>query len=116
MNRLRAFFAAIPYELNDETERYYQTVCYMVFRLLGQFAQVEVASARGRVDMVIDTARQLYVFEFKLSGTGNAEKALKQIDDRDYLLPCTAGNRQMVKIGAVFDRKTRTLGEWKRAP
>jgi hypothetical protein len=116
MNRLRAFFSSVPYQLNDKTERYYQTVCYLVFRLLGQFAQVEVASARGRADMVIGTARQLYVFEFKLSGAGSADEALKQIDDRGYLLPYTAGNRELVKIGAVFDKKTRILGDWKHAP
>ncbi|MDR0597682.1 MAG: AAA family ATPase, partial [Treponema sp.] len=41
MTRLRAFFSSIPYELHDRTERYYQTVFFLVFRLLGQFAEAE---------------------------------------------------------------------------
>jgi hypothetical protein len=37
MTRLKAFFAAIPYELNDKTERHYQAIFYVVFTLLGQY-------------------------------------------------------------------------------
>jgi hypothetical protein len=37
MTRLRAFFAAIPYELNDKTERHYQAVFYVAFTLMGQY-------------------------------------------------------------------------------
>ncbi|MDR2618296.1 MAG: AAA family ATPase [Treponema sp.] len=48
MNRLRAFFADIPYELNDKTERHYQTLFYLVFRLMGQFAQAEAAGRSDR--------------------------------------------------------------------
>ena len=35
----KAFFADIPYELNDRTERHYQVVFYIVFKLLGQFTE-----------------------------------------------------------------------------
>ena len=37
MTRLRAFFADFPYELNAQTERHYQVVFYLVFKLMGQF-------------------------------------------------------------------------------
>ena len=53
LNRLRAFFADFPYELNDKTEHHYQVVLYLVFKLLGQFTEAEVRSARGRADWVI---------------------------------------------------------------
>ncbi|MDR0878019.1 MAG: ATP-binding protein [Treponema sp.] len=112
MTRLRAFFAEIPYELNDKTERHYQTLFYLVFRLMGQYAQAEVRSAAGRADAVVITGKQIYVFEFKLAGNGTAEDALQQIDDKGYLLPYTAGTRQLVKVGAEFDSATRTLGRW----
>ena len=42
LTRLRAFFAGIPYELNDRTERHYQTVFYLVFKRMGQFSEAEV--------------------------------------------------------------------------
>jgi hypothetical protein len=115
MTRLRAFFASIPYELNDRTERYYQTVFYLIFRLLGQYAGAEVRGAAGRADAVVTTDDAVYVFEFKLAGNGTVEDALKQIDDKGYLLPWSAGGKKLVKVGAVFDPATRTLGEWKAA-
>ncbi|MDR1128037.1 MAG: ATP-binding protein, partial [Treponema sp.] len=113
MTRLRAFFSSIPYELNDKSERYYQTVFYLVFRLLGQYAGAEVRSAAGRADAVVTTKDTVYVFEFKLAGNGTVEEALRQIDEKGYLLPWTAGGKNLVKVGAVFDPATRTLGEWK---
>lgn len=110
LNRLRAFFADFLYELNVKTERHYQVVFYLVFKLMGQFAQTEVKSARGRADAVVCTADYIYVFEFKLDGS--AETALRQIDDKGYLLPYEADGRKLVKVGVSFDAEERNLGEW----
>jgi hypothetical protein len=112
MTRLRAFFADIPYELNDKTERHYQTLIYLVFRLMGQYAAVEFHSAKGRADLVVFTADTVYVFEFKLTGGGTAEDALAQIDGQGYLIPYTAGKRKLVKIGVDFDPEERNIGRW----
>ncbi len=109
--RLRAFFADFPYELSDKTERHYQVVFYLVFKLMGQFVQTEVRSARGRADAVVQTAERIYVFEFKLNGT--AEGALKQIDDKGYLLPFTVDGRKLVKVGVSFDKEERNLNDWR---
>ena len=61
LTRLQAFFADIPYELNDQTERHYQTVFYLIFKLMGQFTQAEVRSAKGRADAIsrLETGIQL---------------------------------------------------------
>jgi uncharacterized membrane protein len=74
MERLKYFFASIPYDLNDQTERHYHVVFYLIFRLLGQYIESEVKSAEGRSDAMVRTPEYLYVFEFKLNGT--AEQAL----------------------------------------
>jgi hypothetical protein len=115
MNRLKAFFAGIPYELNDKTERHYQTLFYLVFRLMGQYAEVEQRGSQGRADAVVRTADTVYLFEFKLAGeTRNpVEAALRQIDGKGYLIPWTASGKKLVKVGAVFDPATRTPGAWK---
>lgn len=110
LHRLRAFFADFPYELNTKTERHYQVVFYLVFKLMGQFTQAEVKSARGRADAVVYTPNYIYVFEFKLNGT--AEAALTQIDEKGYLLPYEADGRQLIKVGVSFDAEERNLGEW----
>lgn len=111
MTRLRAFFAGVPYELNDQTERHYQVIFYLVFKLLGQFIETEVRSAFGRADAVVKTTDRIYVFEFKLNGS--LDEALSQIDDKGYLIPYTVDGRQLVKVGASFDPATRNIGEWK---
>ena len=111
LTRLRAFFAGIPYELNDKTERHYQAIFYLVFRLLGQYIDVEERSAKGRADAVVKTKDFVYVFEFKLDG--NVDEALKQIDDKGYLLPYSIDHRSLFKIGVSFDSAERNIGEWK---
>ena len=111
MERLRAFFADIPYELNNRTEQHYQIIFYLVFKLLGQYIDAEVRSARGRADAVVKTTDYIYVFEFKLDGS--VDKALQQIDDKGYLIPYTVDGRQLVKVGADFNKEDRNIGEWK---
>ena len=111
LTRLRAFFAGIPYELNDKTERHYQAIFYLVFRLLGQYMEVEERSAKGRADAVVKTKDYVYVFEFKLDG--NVDEALKQIDEKGYLLPYSVDERKLMKIGVSFDSAERNIGEWK---
>ncbi|RHO70092.1 MULTISPECIES: ATP-binding protein [unclassified Parabacteroides] len=111
MNRLQAFFADFPYELNAKTERHYQVVFYIVFKLMGQFCDVEVRSAKGRADAVVKTADYIYVFEFKLDGT--VEEALRQIDEKGYLIPYQSEGRQLVKVGASFSKEERNIADWK---
>lgn len=110
LTRLRAFFADIPYELNDKTERHYQVIFYLVFKLMGQFSDAEVRSAKGRADAVVKTSDYIYVFEFKLNGT--AEEAMRQIDDKGYLIPYAADGRSIVKVGVAFNKDERNIGEW----
>ena len=111
MERLHAFFEGIPYELNSKTERHYQVIFYIVFKLLGQYVDSEVRSARGRADAVVKTTDYIYVFEFKLDGS--VDEALRQIDEKGYLIPYTVDGRQLVKVGASFDKEKRNIGEWK---
>ena len=77
---------------------------------MGQFTQAEVRTANGRADAVVKTPDYIYVFEFKLHDT--AENALKQIDDKGYLLPYAVDGRQLVKVGVAFDAEKRNLGKW----
>ena len=112
--QLTAFFALIPYDLNPaRDEKYFQTIFYVALVLLGHFVEVEVRSAVGRADAVVKTKNTIYVFEFKVDKNGAAEDALKQIDEKGYLIPYTADGRKLVKAGVVFDTEKRAVGEWK---
>jgi hypothetical protein len=106
--RLRAFFADIPYDIQLDNEKYYQTIFYLVFRLLGLHITCEVRTENGRIDAVVKTAQRIYLFEFKLKGT--ARSALKQIKDKRYFEKYLSDGRPIVLVGAAFSPKTRNLG------
>jgi len=115
MNLLRAYYAAIPYDLEDnrdKDEKYYQLICYLLFTNMGQFVDTEVKSAKGRADVVVKTADSIYVFEFKMDENGSAEEALAQIDSQGYLIPYTADQRRLVKIGVEFSKEAKGIKRW----
>ena len=111
LERTRSFFASIPNDLENKTEKHYQTIFYLLFRLMGQYVDVEVKSAIGRADAVVKLQDAIYVFEFKFDGT--PEEALAQIDSKQYAVPYQADGRKVVKVGVNFNSATRTIGEWK---
>jgi hypothetical protein len=112
MTRLKAFFADIPYELNNREEKHYQTVFYILFKLMGQHIEVERRTAVGRMDAVVATDDSVFVFEFKLTENATAEDALRQIDEKGYLIPFTASGKRLVKIGVKFSAGERGIGRW----
>ncbi|GHT68977.1 ATPase AAA [Bacteroidia bacterium] len=112
MTRLKAFFSDIPNELNNKEEKHYQTVFYLLFKLMGQFVQTEVSSAIGRADAVVAVDDTIFIFEFKLTGKETAEDALKQIDERKYAARYAVSDKKIVKVGVDFDAENRTLNRW----
>lgn len=60
--------------------------------------------------MYVDKTEIVYIFEFKRDDT--AENALAQIDAQGYAKPYEADGRKLIKIGAAFSSKERTLTEW----
>lgn len=110
MERMKSFFASIPNKLNNKGEKHYQTIFYLLFRLMGQYVDAEVDTAIGRADAVVRLQDAIYVFEFKVDGT--PEAALKQINSKKYAIAYQSDDRKVVKIGVNFDSATRTVGEW----
>ena len=110
MVRLKAYLASISNRLSNKNERDFQTVFYLIFNLMGAFIKVEEDSAIGRADAVVHTPNAIYVFELKYDGS--AEEAVKQIDDKGYLIPYSADGKRLYKIGVNYDSQQRTIGEW----
>ena len=110
LERTRSFFASIPNDLENKTEKHYQTIFYLLFRLMGQYVETEVKTAVGRADAVVKLPDAVYVFEFKFDGT--PEEALAQINSKQYAVPYRADGRRVVKVGVNFDSATRTIGGW----
>ena len=122
MNAIRAYLSAVPYDAAKRNELLYSTLIFGLLYLATPFlVHCEHKSAGGRADIVVETKSAIYVIELKMDGNGTAEDALKQIDDRGYLIPYTVKKmddgmpKKLFKIGAVIDSVKRTLGEWKMA-
>jgi len=60
---------------------------------------------------VITMPSVVYVMELKFDGS--ADEALKQIDDKGYLVPYTADGKRLVRVGVSYSSKERTITEWK---
>jgi hypothetical protein len=110
MERLKVFFAGIPYDLNNKNEKHYQAIFYVVYTLMGQYVKAEVKSSKGRADAVVKTKDYIYVFEFKLNGT--AEEAIRQIDETGYLIPYKLDGRKLVKVGVEFSKEERNINRF----
>ena len=110
MTLLRAYLSSISNRLSNKNERDFQTVFYLIFNLMGANIRVEEESAIGRADAVVYMPDAVYVFELKFDGS--AESALKQIDEKGYLIPYTADGKRLVKIGVNYDSTQRTIVDW----
>lgn len=75
-----------------------------------KYTKVEYYTNDGRIDLVLQTEKFIYIMEFKLNGT--AEEALQQINDKHYALPFEADRRKLFKIGINFSEKTHNIEKW----
>ena len=108
---LQAYLLTVPYCDNANSEGHYQQMLYIIFSLFGRYVEVEVHTPTGRVDIVMKTAKTLYLFELKLNKS--AEAAMKQIDLKDYSSKFVLSGLPIVKVGINFDPERRTIGDWK---
>lgn len=108
---LDILFANIDYDLQVDHEKYYQTIFYLIFLLLGVRVAAEVKTGQGRIDAVIEMAERIFLFEFKLDGS--ADEALRQVIDTDYHRKYQLRNKPVTLIGANFDSSQRKIVEWK---
>jgi len=110
MEMIQTFFARIPYDLHLKYEKYYQTIFYTLFVLLGVSIEAEARTNKGRIDAVATYGDWCYIFEFKLQDT--AENALGQIETTHYYQKYRDCGRNIVLIGAAFDAEKGELTQW----
>ncbi len=109
ISHLKLLFANITYPNIDSKEKYYHSIFYLTLKLLGYNIQSEVITLNGRIDVVMQTATNIYVIEFKV---GKAKAAIQQIKDKQYHLKYTNDKKQIVLLGIGFDLKKKNIGSW----
>ena len=109
---LADFLATVPYCANTDYEGHYQQMFYIIFALLTDYnIIVEQHTAKGRIDITMETADTIYVMELKFNKS--AQEALDQINAKHYAQVFALKNKEIVKVGLNFSVKdeVNTL-EW----
>ena len=108
---LNSFYRKIDYDIKLKHEKYYQSIFYIFFTLLGYMVKVEVHTNKGRMDAVVFSDSDIYIFEFKLDSSPDA--ALKQIKEREYYKKYVDDKRNLTLFGVSFTSETGEIKEWK---
>ncbi len=118
---LRAFLAGIPYQWQTGNgparyEAWYAGMLYACFHTIGLDLRVEEASSRGRADLVVFQAGQVFVLEFKVVrevGEGSVDKtldrAMVQMRERGYGEPYRGRGEPIHLVALVFGGAERNL-------
>jgi hypothetical protein len=108
---IRSIFARIPYNMFvRDREGYYQTVIYIILKLIGINITTELETNQGRIDAVVELPEAVYIMEFKL---GAARQALQQIKENKYFKKYLASSKTITLIGIGFDSEERNLRDYK---
>ena len=113
MNRFTAFLSGNSYQIQGNLELYFQNTMAIMFKMMGLYVKTEYNTSNGRIDIVIETAKYVYIIELKRDQS--AEIALRQIDEKGYDKPFLTSGKTIVKLGINFSSQTRTVDGWQRA-
>jgi hypothetical protein len=113
MNRLTAFLSDNSYQIQGDLELYFQNTMAIMFKMMGLYVKTEYQTSNGRIDIVMETAKYIYIIELKRDQSPDV--ALRQIDEKGYDKPFLASGKQIIKLGINFSSQTRTVDGWKVA-
>lgn len=99
---LTILFAQIPYHLHIKQERYYHSLFQLICTMLGVDVQSEIATDKGRIDMVVVTKEYIHIFEFKFNAS--PQVALDQIEAKQYAQKYRSTKKQIIEVGVSFNR------------
>ena len=108
---LKAFFAGVPYMIDDKDEHHFHAMLYTLFVSFGADVVAEDLSAKGRADLTLKMPKGIYIMELKYDDTADA--ALRQIDEKGYADKYALDGRPISKVGIAFSSKERNITEWK---
>ena len=110
IDKIKKFYLSIPYTIAIDNEKYYQTIFFLLLQLVNLDPHVEIATSIGRIDLLVQTNKVLYLFEFKLNGS--AEKALQQILDMKYYESYYECGKKIKLVGVNFSSDVKNITEY----
>ena len=114
---LNSIIKSIPYLIHKEkfNEGYFHSFFHVALTLIGMRPLSEVATSDGRIDMVIECPKAIYIMEFKYSPNDKdlSNGALDQIKDKKYYQPYIIQQKTIVGIGYSFGEKSRQITDYR---
>lgn len=114
---LNSIIKSIPYLIHKEkfNEGYFHSFFHVALTLIGMRPLSEVATSDGRIDMVINCPKTIYIMEFKYSPNDKdlSKVALEQIKSKKYHLPYIIQQKPIVGIGYSFGEGTREITNYR---
>ena len=116
MKTLKALVADVPYSnkklVSMDMEERYRLIISTILNAIGLKVEVEHMLATGRIDLIAQTSRYIYVIELKLKNNGGKKAAIQQILDNKYLEPFQADKRKVIGLGIELDEEGKGLLDW----
>lgn len=110
---INSIIKSIPYLIHKEkfNEGYFHSFFHVALTLIGMRPLSEVVTSDGRIDMVIDYPKTVYIMEFKYSPNDKdlSKVALGQIKSKKYHLPYIIQQKPIVGIGFSFGEAAREI-------
>jgi len=102
MRLFKEMLGKTPCESNEDAPlelHYRNTICVMV-NMTGERVEIEEPTARGRIDVAIESKDYVYVMELK---RGTTDEAAEQIEDRRYLDAYAADKRKVIALAVALN-------------
>lgn len=85
------------------------SLLYGLVHAFGLDVQAEYHISNGRIDMLIENNRYIYLFEFKVNKS--AAVAMKQINEKEYANKFKYDGRKLFKIGINYNTEKRCIDD-----
>ena len=108
---IKTHFSKITYHTyQHDKEGPYQALFLTFLELSEIHTQSEIATNKGRIDVLCQLSNMFYIFELKVDQ--RADKAMEQILDQEYSQLCRHQGKQIVVMGVNFSSKKRNIDTW----
>lgn len=111
---LKSTIKSIPFNIHKEkvSEGYFHTLVHIMMSVLGMKPISEAETNDGRIDMMIETPMRIFILEFKyVDKNSSADKAFKQIVDKEYAQAYHIYNKDIIGVGICFSGEKRNICE-----
>ena len=95
-----------------DMEERYRLIISTLFNAIGMKVEVEKMIATGRIDIVAQSSRFIYVIELKLSNNGGKRAGADQIRQNQYLAPFQSDKRKVIGLAIELDDLGKGLLDW----